>query len=50
MIDFLATHAGPIGLVFFFVFFLAVLAWVFRPGSGARFKQYGNIPLKDGDK
>jgi cbb3-type cytochrome oxidase subunit 3 len=43
------VDAGIIALLFFFGFFIAMLAWLFRPGSKAKYKEYGNIPLKGKD-
>ena len=40
---------GIFGLVFFFVFFLGVLAWVFRPGAAANYRKWARIPLDEGD-
>lgn len=47
MIDFLSDKAGLLGLLFFVSFFIAMLFWVFRPGAKDKFKDFGNIPLKD---
>ena len=49
MIDFLSQHAGLIGLIFFVVVFLIMLAFVFRPGSKKIYKSHGNIPFKGDD-
>ena len=49
MIDFLNHHAGLIGLIFFFGFFIAMLVWVLRPGMTKKFEEFGNIPLKEKD-
>lgn len=43
----LSEYAGIIGLLFFFAFFLAVLLWVFRPGSKADYQKKAQIPLKE---
>lgn len=48
MIDFLNIHAGTLGLVIFFLFFVGMLLWVFRPGSKEIYKAQGDIPLKEG--
>lgn len=40
---------GTIGLIFFFVFFCAAVAWTFRPGAKGQYKQHGDIPLNDDD-
>jgi cbb3-type cytochrome oxidase subunit 3 len=45
--DFLTEHATIIGLIFFFGFFCGLIAWVFLPGSSKKFKDYGEIPLKE---
>ena len=39
--------AGIVGLIFFLVFFLGVLAWTFRPGSRRKFEDASRIPLKE---
>jgi cytochrome c oxidase cbb3-type subunit 4 len=39
--------SGSIGLAFFFLFFLGVLIWTFRPGSRKRYDAAGRIPLKE---
>lgn len=49
MIDWITSNATLIGLLFFFSFFVAVLIWVFRPGTKDKYKGYGVIPLKEGD-
>ena len=47
--DFLANQllSGTATLLFFFIFFLGVLAWVFRPGSTDKYKKWGQIPLEE---
>lgn len=47
MIDYISHHAGIIGLLFFFIFFTALVFWVFRPGSKAGYLSKANIPLKE---
>lgn len=49
MIDFLADHAGLIGLLFFFIFFCAIALWVMRPGSKQAYKNSASIPFKEDD-
>lgn len=49
MMDFISTHAGLIGLLFFFTFFLAVIAFAYRPNSKENFKKYASIPLEEND-
>ncbi len=39
---------GMIGLLLFFTLFVGILTWLFWPGSKEKFKQHGEIPLKDG--
>lgn len=41
------ADAGLFGLLIFFIFFVTMLIWLFRPGSAASYKKFGNIPLKD---
>lgn len=47
MIDWLYVHPGLLGLVFFFVFFVGMAAWVYRPGSAQAYQDQGNIPLME---
>jgi cbb3-type cytochrome oxidase subunit 3 len=47
--QFASTHMGIIGLLFFFIFFVVMIAWVFRPGSKMKYQQDALIPLKDDD-
>lgn len=47
MIEYISNNAGVIGLVFFFVFFIGVLVWTFRPNAKQHFEQQASIPLKD---
>jgi len=47
MIDFISANAGVIGLILFFVFFLAVTFWTLRPSARKQYKEYGNIPLQE---
>ncbi len=37
-------------LLALFVFFVGVVIWVFRPGSGAKDREIGNIPFRNEDK
>ena len=48
-LDFLAAHAGLIGLLFFFVFFVLMTAWTFRPGAKGYYKVNACIPLHEKD-
>ena len=38
---------GIISLLVFFLFFVGIIAWVFRPGSKDRYREAGDIPLKE---
>ena len=49
MIDWISAHAGIVGLLFFFGFFVLMTAWVFRPGAKAGYSAKSRIPLKDSD-
>lgn len=45
------ADVGMAGLILFFVLFLCILAWLFRPGAQAAYKQHSEIPLReDNDK
>lgn len=37
-------------LLFLFAFFVAVVLWVLRPGSGKQYKDTANIPFRHDDK
>lgn len=41
------STAGMIGLLFFFFLFVGILIWLYHPGAKEKFKEHGNIPLKD---
>lgn len=47
MIDFLAHHAPIIGLLFFFIFFLVMIFWAFRPSKKIELQAFAYIPLKE---
>lgn len=42
------VHAGTIGLLFFFVFFVALVGWIYRPGTKLRYQRYAQLPLDEG--
>lgn len=44
---FASAYAGTFGLLFFFIFFCAILIWVFRPGSKQGYEEDARIPLKE---
>lgn len=48
-LDWLSAHAGMIGLLFFFIFFVVMAAWVFRPGSKTLYAANALIPLNEND-
>lgn len=50
MMEYLFTHAGLVGLLFFFVFFLAVAIWVFRPGARGLYQNHAMIPFREGQE
>lgn len=47
---FASADAGLIGLIFFFVFFCAVVLWTFRPGAKNKYKKHGQLPLEENDQ
>lgn len=49
MMDFMTHHAGTIGLIIFFLFFISMLIWVFRPGTKQAYTNHASIPLKEGE-
>jgi cbb3-type cytochrome oxidase subunit 3 len=42
-----SSYAGVSALLFFFLFFIAVALWIFRPGSKAQYEKNASIPLRD---
>lgn len=50
ILNFLATHAGLIGTIFFFTFFCLVILWTFRPGAGAIYRKHARLPLEEENK
>lgn len=49
MIDWLAHHAGTIGLLFFVAFFAGVVLFLLRPGAKEYYKEQADIPFKEED-
>lgn len=47
MMDMLASHAGVIGLLFFFFVFVGIALWAFRPGRKNVIESYKYIPLSE---
>lgn len=48
MFDKFVEYAPMIGLIFFFVVFLVIIAWTFRSGSKKIYDRYAEIPLEEG--
>lgn len=46
-LPFSSAVAGVAGLLFFFVFFVAMAAWIFRPGAKEKYQKDAQIPLKE---
>ena len=47
MIDWLATHAGISGLLFFFFVFSGVIIWAYRPSMKESLEAHKFIPLEE---
>jgi cbb3-type cytochrome oxidase subunit 3 len=45
-----AGWAGTIATVLFGLFFLGVLIFIFRPGSGETYEKLARLPLEDDDR
>ncbi len=45
--DEIRALAGSIGVVTFFVFFIACFLWEIRPGAAARAREAARIPFKE---
>lgn len=48
--SFLREFADSWMLLFLFVFFLAIVFWVFRPGASKEYRDTANIPFRHEDK
>ncbi len=48
--SFLREFADSWMLLFLFLFFLAIVLWVFRPGSTKEYKDTASIPFRHEDK
>ena len=46
MLLWLQTHAGIVGLLFFFVFFVLMALWTFRPGARDLYRAQARIPFE----
>ena len=47
---FASGAAGLTGLLFFFLFFVGVIVWVFRPGSKKKYEKDARIPLEESEE
>lgn len=45
--DWVVHHAPLIGLLFFFMFFVGMAAWVYRPGAKAKYQSFASIPFEE---
>ena len=45
--DWLASNAGLVGLLFFFLVFVGIGIWLFLPGMKSRIEPLANIPLNE---
>lgn len=46
-LPFSSALAGVAGLLFFFVFFVAMAVWVFRPGAKDKYQDDAQIPFRE---
>ncbi len=49
MLDYISLNAGLIGLIFFFVFFITVTLWTFRPAAKESYEKHALIPLEENE-
>lgn len=42
-----AHYAPMVGLLFFFIVFVGIVIWAWRPSAKMEFKRLGMIPLKE---
>ncbi|MAZ75687.1 MAG: hypothetical protein CMH31_00110 [Micavibrio sp.] len=47
---FASADYGLLGLILFFMFFIFITLWTFRPSAKKKYKDIGNIPLKENEK
>ena len=40
---------GLFGLLFFFIFFVTVTLWTFRPGAKGQYNKHAHIPLEENE-
>lgn len=48
--SFLRELADSWGLLAMFVFFIGIILWAFRPGSGKVYEDTANIPFRHDDR
>lgn len=44
---FASTGAGLVGLFIFILFYIAMIAWLLRPGAKGKYKKDAEIPFKE---
>lgn len=49
MLNFISSHAGLVGLLFFFIFFCLVALWTFRPRAKKQYEDYAKIPFQENE-
>ena len=47
MLDNFINYAPTIGLLFFFVVFIIIAAWTFRPNAKSTYEEKAYIPMKE---
>jgi len=47
MMDWLTNHAGISGLLFFFLVFLVIAGWAYRPKAKETIESHKYIPLEE---
>lgn len=46
-LPFSSAIAGVAGLLLFFIFFVAMAVWIFRPGAKDKYRNYSKIPFRE---
>lgn len=47
VLDWIADNAPEIGLLFFFLFFVVMTVWVYRPGAKKEYQSFASIPFEE---
>ena len=47
MMETASTYAPIVGLLFFFMVFVGIAIWAWRPSAKKNFEQLGKIPLRE---